>query len=85
VAAFPTLVVTSAAAQSLVHGIPPTRQGIAHVVGTFEAEETVALLSLDGVLLAMASPTSRAVDLDHVPPAAPIVRLRRVFSDGGSA
>jgi tRNA pseudouridine55 synthase len=85
VAAFPALVVTSAAAQSLVHGIPPTRQGIAHVVGTFEAEETVALLSLDGVLLAMASPISRAVDLDHVPPAAPIVRLRRVFSDGGSA
>lgn len=84
VAAFPTLVVTSAAAQSLVHGIPPTRQGIARVVGTFEAEETVALLSLDGVLLAMASPTSRSVDLDQVPPAAPIVRLRRVFSDGGS-
>ena len=83
VTAFPTLIVTSAAAQSLLHGIPPTRRGIARALGTFEAEETVAVLSLDGALLAMASPTWRSTELDQVPPDAAVVKLRRVFRDGG--
>jgi tRNA pseudouridine55 synthase len=84
VAAFPRLIVTSAAAQSLVHGTPPTRQGIAHVVGAFEAGETVAILGLDGVLLAMAAPILRSADFRQVPPETPIIRLRRVLSDNGS-
>ncbi|HEX9868286.1 MAG TPA: tRNA pseudouridine(55) synthase TruB [Candidatus Tectomicrobia bacterium] len=83
-AGFPHLLVTSAAAQSLVHGVPPTGQGIARVVGSFEAEETVAVFSLDGILLAMASPIVRSADLRQVPCEAPFLRLRRVFSTGGS-
>jgi tRNA pseudouridine55 synthase len=84
VAAFPRLVVTSTAARSLVHGIPPTRQGIARVIGSFETEETVAIFGLDGGLLAMASPTVRSADLQCLPVEAPIIRLRRVFSTDGS-
>jgi tRNA pseudouridine55 synthase len=83
-AAFPRLLVTSAAAQSLAHGVPPTRQGIARVVGSFEAEATVAIFSLDGLLLAMASSTVRSADLQQVPSEARIVRIRRVFSTGGN-
>jgi len=82
--AFPHLFVTSAAAQSLVHGVPPTRQGIVRVVGSFEAEDTIAIFSLDDVLLAMASSTVRSSDLQRVPSEARILRLRRVFSTGGS-
>jgi len=84
VAAFPRLVLTSAAAQSLVHGVPPTRQGIAGVIGTFEAEATVAIVGPDGGLLAMASPTVRSADLQRKPLEAPMLRLRRVFSADGS-
>jgi tRNA pseudouridine55 synthase len=83
-AAFPRLFVTSAAAQSLAHGLSPTKQGIARVVGSFEAEATVAIFSLDGVLLAMAAPTVRSAELQQVPSEACILRIRRVFSTGGS-
>ncbi len=83
-AAFPHLLVTSAAAQSLVHGVPPTKHGIVRLVGSFEAEETVAVFSLDGVLLAMASSTVRSTDLQQLPSEAHILRLRRVFNTGGS-
>jgi tRNA pseudouridine55 synthase len=82
VATFPRLIVTSAAAQALGHGVPPTRQGIACMEGSFEVDETLAILSLDGALLAMASPTVRSADLRQVRPEVPIIRLRRVFSDG---
>jgi tRNA pseudouridine55 synthase len=82
-AAFPRILVTSAAAQSLAHGVPPLRQGIARVVGNFEAEETVAIFNLDGDLLAMASPTVRSTDLQQVSSEACILRIRRVFSTGG--
>jgi tRNA pseudouridine55 synthase len=84
VAAFPTLVVTAAAAPRLAHGTPPTRQGIARVAGTFQAEETVALLSRDGVLLAMASATCSSAEWAQLRPDAPILQLRRVFRDSGS-
>jgi len=83
-AAFPRLLVTSAAAQSLVHGISPTRQGIARVLGSFAAEETVAILSPDGELLAMASPTVPSADLQQVSSETCILRLRRVFSTAAS-
>jgi len=83
-AAFPHILVTSDTAQSLSHGVPPTKQEIVRVVGSFEAEETVAIFSLDGVLLAMASPTVRSTALQQVPSEAHILRLRRVFSTGSS-
>jgi tRNA pseudouridine55 synthase len=83
-AAFPTLIVTSAATQSLMHGIPPTRRAIARVVGTFEVDEIVAIVSADGIPLAMASPTVRSAEIDQVPFDAPLVKFRRVFSDSGS-
>lgn len=81
-AAFPRILVTSAAAQSLAHGIPPSRQGIARVVGSFEADATVAIFNLAGDLLAMASPTVRSADLQQVASEACILRIRRVFSTG---
>jgi tRNA pseudouridine55 synthase len=84
VAAFPALVVTSAAAHAIVHGIAPTRRAIAHVVGTFQAEETVAVLSLDGVLLAMAAASFGAAELAQLRSDVPIVQLRRVWRDGAS-
>jgi len=80
--AFPRILVTSTTAQSISHGVPPTQQEIVRVVGSFEAEETVAIFSLDGLLLAMASPTVRSAALQHVPAEACILRLRRVFSTG---
>jgi tRNA pseudouridine55 synthase len=84
VAAFPALVVTSATAQRLAHGMPPTRQGIARVVGTFQAKETVAIFSREGVLLAMGSATCSSAEWGQLRPDAPILQLRRVFRDSGS-
>lgn len=83
-ATFPSLVVTPAAAHSIGHGMTPTRQGIVRLRGTFEAEETVAILSPDGVLLAMASATLGSAEFDRLAPNAPSVQLRRVFHDSGS-
>lgn len=82
VEAFPALVVTSAAARALANGIPPTKQGICRIVGTFAAGATVALLGGDEALLAMGSPTFGSAELDAVAADAPVVRLRRVLSDG---
>jgi tRNA pseudouridine55 synthase len=83
-AAFPRLLVTSAMEKSLTHGVPPTKQEIVRVVGSFEAEETVAIFSLEGILLAMASSTVRSADLQQIPSGAHILCLRRVFSAGCS-
>jgi tRNA pseudouridine55 synthase len=82
-AAFPALIVTSPAAHALRHGIPPRRQEIAHIVGTFETGDTVAVLGSDGSLLAMATPTFRAAELHQVAPEVYAVRLRRVFVEAG--
>jgi tRNA pseudouridine55 synthase len=79
VTAFPTLIVTPPAAQALLHGIPPTVQEIARLVGTFEVGGTVAILSMDGSLLAMAAPTFHSVEWSQVASDVPAVRLRRVF------
>jgi tRNA pseudouridine55 synthase len=81
VAAFPALVVTAAAARGLTNGVPPTRQGIARHVGRFDVGETVALLGPDAALLAMGAATCGAAELEEVPPSAPVVTLRRVFSE----
>jgi tRNA pseudouridine55 synthase len=84
VAAFPALVVTSAAARALAHGVPPTKQGIVRIVGTFEVGGTVAILGQDASLLAMGAPTVRAAELGEVAHTAPVVRLRRVLREGGA-
>ncbi len=81
VEAFPALVVTSAAARALANGIPPTRQGICRIIGTFAAGATVAILGQDEALLAMGAPTFASTEPDAVPVDAPAVRLRRVLSE----
>jgi tRNA pseudouridine55 synthase len=80
VAAFPALILTVAAAQGLGHGVAPTPQGIARRVGTFAAEDTVALLGPDEGLLAMGSATCGAAELGAMPPSVPVARLRRVLN-----
>jgi tRNA pseudouridine55 synthase len=81
---FPAMVVTPPAARALAHGVPPTREGICQITGTFVAGATVAILAQDGGLLAMGSPTFCAADLEKVHAGAIAVRLRRVFSEGTS-
>jgi tRNA pseudouridine55 synthase len=82
VTAFPALVVTPPAAQALRHGIPPTVQEVARLVGTFEAGDTVAILDRDGTLLAMATSTFGSAERTQVAPDVHAVRLRRVFVEG---
>jgi tRNA pseudouridine55 synthase len=82
VVAFPAVVVTAAAARALAHGMAPTRQGLARLVGTFAVGETVAILGVDDALLAMGSATCGAAELEAMTPSAPIVRLRRVLHQG---
>jgi tRNA pseudouridine55 synthase len=83
VGAFPTIVITCAAARALAHGMAPTRQGICGLIGTFTAGETVAILDQNGALLAMASPLFSSAGLDTVPAGTPILSLRRVLIGGG--
>jgi tRNA pseudouridine55 synthase len=80
---FPALLVTAAAARALANGIPPTRQGICRIAGTFAVGDTVAIRGQDEALLAMGSPTFCSAGLDAVPPDTPAVRLRRVLSETG--
>jgi len=80
---FPTIIVTTAAARALAHGMAPTRQGICGLTGAFVAGETVAILDQNGALLAMGSPTFSATTLDTVPDGTPALSLRRVLIDGG--
>ena len=79
VTTFPALILTAAAAKGLGHGVAPTRLGIARQLGTFEAEDTVALLGPDEALLAMGSASCSAAKLEEMPQSAPIVKLRRVL------
>jgi tRNA pseudouridine55 synthase len=81
--AFPAIVVRPAAAEALTHGVSPTKQGIAQMVGRLAAGETVAILGEDGGLLAMGVSTIDAAALDAVPSETPAVRLKRVFSGDG--
>jgi tRNA pseudouridine55 synthase len=83
VKAFPAVVMTATAVRALANGIPPTREGICRMIGTFAAGETVAMLGQDGALLAMGSPTFASTELDTVPASAPAVRLRRVLIEAG--
>jgi glutamate 5-kinase len=80
--AFPSVVVTPAAAQALRHGIAPTVQELSQCRGTFQRGETVAVLDADGSLLAMASPTFGSTEWTQVAPDVPAARLRRVFVGG---
>jgi tRNA U55 pseudouridine synthase TruB len=83
VEAFPAIVITATAVRALAHGIPPTRQGICRMLGTFAEGETVAILGQDGALLAMGSPSFASTELNAVPSSAPAVRLRRVLIEVG--
>jgi tRNA pseudouridine55 synthase len=79
VAAFPALIVTPSAAQAIAHGMAPTMRQVSRVAGAFELGATAAILSPDGALLAVGSPTFRSAELDQAPPDAPAARLRRVL------
>jgi tRNA pseudouridine55 synthase len=79
VAAFPALIVTPSAAQAIAHGRAPTMREVSRVAGAFEVDATVAILSPDGALLAVGSPTFRSAARDQTPPDAPATRLRRVL------
>jgi tRNA pseudouridine55 synthase len=82
VEAFPALMVTAAAAKALAHGVPPSRQSICHISGSFAAGESVAIVGEDGALLAMGSPMVGADELGTVAADQIVVKLRRVLTAG---
>jgi tRNA pseudouridine55 synthase len=77
--AFPAIVVTSASARALTHGITPTAAQVVRVEGAFEVGQTVAIKGLDGELLAVGAARVRAPEVAMTSPATAIMHLRRVL------
>jgi archaeosine-15-forming tRNA-guanine transglycosylase len=78
-ATFPAIVVTSASAQALARGMPPTAAQVLRLEGAFEVGQTVAVTGENGDLLAVGAATMRASELAATPPATTILQLRRVL------
>jgi len=81
VAAFPAIVVTSAAARALARGIPPPVGEVCRAEGSFEVGGTVTVRDPEGQLLAVGAAMVHAAELGQVAHATPAIRLRRVLID----
>ncbi|HSF31932.1 MAG TPA: tRNA pseudouridine(55) synthase TruB [Candidatus Tectomicrobia bacterium] len=77
--AFAAIVVTSASARALTHGIPPTAAQVVRVEGAFEVGQTVAIKGPNGELLAVGAACVRAPEIATTSPATAIMHLRRVL------
>jgi tRNA pseudouridine55 synthase len=78
-ATFPAIVVTSASAQALVRGMPPTAAQVLRLEGVFEVGQTVAIKGENGDLLAVGTATRRVTELAATPSTTTILQLRRVL------